>query len=69
MKCLRIVFLSLLSLGAFPAFAALPAVVGTTLTDIQTDALAAIDLVWPVMLVVLGAFVVMKVVKRAASKV
>ena len=51
------------------SYAALPAVVGTTLNDIQTDALAAIDLVWPVLLAVLAAFVVIKVVKRAASKV
>ena len=51
------------------SYAALPAVVGTTLTDIQTDALAEIVLVWPVLLAVLAAFVVIKVVKRAASKV
>ena len=51
------------------SYAVLPAVVGTTLTDIQTDALAAIDLVWPVLLAVLAAFIVIKVVKRAASKV
>lgn len=51
------------------SYAALPAVVSTTLTDIQTDALAAIDLVWPVLLAVMAAFIVIKVVKRAGSKV
>ena len=69
MKYLKIALFGLLGFGSLPAFAALPAVVGTTLTDIQTDALAAIDLVWPVMLIVLGAFIVMKIVKRAAGKV
>jgi len=51
------------------AFAALPAVVGTTITSVQTDALAAIDLVWPVVITLLGAFILIKVVKRAMSKV
>ena len=37
------------------ASAALPLVVGTTLTDIQTDSLALIDLVWPVVGVITGA--------------
>jgi len=50
-------------------FAALPAVVGTTITSVQTDALAAIDLVWPVVITLLGAFILIKVVKRAMSKV
>jgi len=61
-------FLFLMALTG-SAFAALPAVVGTTITSVQTDALAAIDLVWPVVITLLGAFILIKVVKRAMSKV
>ena len=59
----------LLSVAHTPVFAALPAVIGTTLTEIQTDALAAIDLVWPVLLAVLGGFILIKIVKRASNKI
>ena len=70
MKRITRYFLGLVALVmAGPSFAALPAVVGTTLTDIQTDALAAIDLVWPVVLAVLAGFVIMKIVKRGVNKV
>lgn len=57
--------------GTFSAgsYAALPAVVGTELTSVQTDALAAIDLVWPVVMAVLGGFIIMKIVKRGANKI
>ena len=58
-----------LPVGYTPVHAALPAVVGTTLTEIQTDALAAIDLVWPVLLAVLGGFILIKIVKRASNKI
>lgn len=51
------------------AQAEVPAAVGTTLTSVQTDALAVIDLVWPVVLTVIGAFLLLKVTKRALSKV
>ena len=51
------------------AHAALPAVVGTTLTEIQTDALALIDLLWPVILAVMGAFILIKLVKRGGNKI
>ncbi len=51
------------------AHAALPAVVGTTLTEIQTDALALIDLLWPVVLAVMGAFVLIKLAKRGGNKI
>lgn len=58
------------TLGVFSAtsYAALPAVVGTELTTIQTDSLAAIDLVWPVLMAIIGGFVIIKIVKRAVSK-
>lgn len=51
------------------ASAELPAVVGTTLSGIQEDAMAAIDLVWPIMLAVFGGLLLMKLVKRAANKI
>ncbi len=54
---------------AAPTFAALPAVIGTEITAMQTDALAAIDLVWPFLLAVLGGFVILKIVKRVINKV
>lgn len=51
------------------SFAAVPAAVGTALTDIQTDALAMVDLVWPVLGVILGAFVLIKLGKRVINKI
>ena len=66
---IRIFIGVLLSVAFTPVFAALPTVIGTTLTDIQTDALAAIDLVWPVLLAVLGGFILIKIVKRASNKI
>ncbi len=64
-----LVLLSLLASLTQTASAALPAVVGTTLTEIQNDALALIDLLWPVILAVMGAFVLIKLVKRGGSKI
>jgi len=55
---------ALVALPFGSAMAALPASVGTTITAVQTDALAAVDLVWPLLLAVLGAFVLLKIVKR-----
>jgi hypothetical protein len=51
------------------ANATLPAVVGTTLTAIQTDGLALIDLVWPVVGAVTGGFILFKLFKRGAAKI
>ena len=56
-------------LAPLSSFAAVPAVVGTTLDTIQTDALAVIDLVWPVVLAVVGGFILLKVVKRGVNKI
>lgn len=55
--------------GTVSAYAALPAVVGSTITGIQTDALAIVDLIWPVVGALLGAFIALKVFKRVANKV
>lgn len=49
--------------------AAVPAAVGTTLTSIQADALSMIDLVWPVVLAVVGGMILIKVAKRVLGKV
>ena len=68
-KRISVLIAGVLSVAFTPVFAALPAVIGTTLSDIQTDALAAIDLVWPVLLAVLGGFVLIKIVKRASNKI
>jgi hypothetical protein len=51
------------------AVAALPTGLDTTVTGLQTDALAAIDLAIPVILVVLTTFVVIKMIKRALNKI
>lgn len=44
--------------------AAVPAVLGTALTGIETDSLAVVDLGWPIVLSITGAFVLFKIVKR-----
>lgn len=59
----------LMAAGVSSAFAALPAVVGTTLTGIQDDGLSLADLVWPVILALLGASILMKLAKRFGNKV
>ena len=69
MRKSSLVLLSLLALLTQTASAALPAVVGTTLTEIQNDALALIDLLWPVILAVMGAFILIKLVKRGGNKI
>lgn len=51
------------------AMAALPAAIGTELTTIQTDGLALADLVWPVVIALVGAVVMFKLFKRFASKI
>lgn len=54
---------------ATAAQADLPTGLAAGLTEIQTDALALIDLVWPVVLAITGGFVLFKMFKRGASKV
>jgi hypothetical protein len=51
------------------ANAALSTEIGTGLTGIQTDALALVDLVWPVVVAVTSAFIIFKLFKRGVSKV
>lgn len=51
-----------------PAEAALNAGVATGFTALQTDALALIDLVWPVAIAVTVAFIILGLFKKAAGK-
>jgi len=51
------------------AHAALPTAIGTELTSVQTDGLALADLVWPVLIALFGATLIMKLFKRFASKI
>ena len=59
------------SLGALSAssFAALPAAVGTTVTEIQSNAQGIFDLIFPVMGFVLGLVIVVKLFKKFTSKI
>jgi hypothetical protein len=54
---------------ASTANAALSTEISTGLTAIQTDALALVDLVWPVVIAVVGAFIIFKLFKRGISKI
>lgn len=51
------------------ASAALSTEVGTAITALQTDALALVDLVWPMVAAVSVAFVIFKLYKRGIAKV
>lgn len=58
-----------LTMAAGSAFAALPSGVGTGITSIETDGLAMVDLIWPVIISLVGAVVIMKLFKRFVNKV
>jgi len=58
-----------LALFGVHASAALSTEVGTALTGLQTDALALVDLVWPVVAAVTVAFVIFKLFKRGIGKI
>jgi hypothetical protein len=60
---------STVALLAQSASADLPAGVGTAITAIQTDALAMVDLAWPVVSAIAVAFILFKIFKRVVSKV
>lgn len=51
------------------AHAELPAVIGTTLTTVQSDGLAMADLVWPVVGAIFGAVLLFKLFKRFGNKI
>lgn len=50
------------------ANAALNAGIATGITGLQTDALALVDLVWPVVIAVTVAFIMLGLFKKAAGK-
>lgn len=53
---------------SMPAHATLNEGVATGFTSLQTDALALIDLVWPVAIAVTVAFIILGLFKKAANK-
>jgi len=55
--------------GIASAHAALPAAIATEFEKVQTDGLALADLVWPILLALFGAVLLMKLAKRFGSKV
>ncbi len=65
----RFLAVSGLSLLSTASFAALPPAIATAMTNLETDGLALFDLIWPVVIVLTGALVLMKLFKRGASKI
>jgi hypothetical protein len=59
----------LMVVSSAQAMAALPPAISTSLDTISTDGLALADLVWPVLLALLGAVILMKLAKRFLGKV
>lgn len=51
------------------ANAALPVGATTAFTDVQTDALALIDLAWPAVIAVTTGFIILKLFKKATNKI
>lgn len=58
-----------LVLASASSFAALPAVIGTTITGVQEDGLALADLMWPAIAAIFGAVLLMKLFKRFGNKI
>jgi hypothetical protein len=59
-------FLTLLGVDVM---AAVPAVVGTTLTSIQTDATDTVNALFPVVGTIMSLFVIIKIFKRGVNKI
>jgi len=51
------------------AHAELPAVIGTEFSKVQADGLSLADLVWPVLMAIFGALLLMKLGKRFGNKI
>lgn len=60
--------LPVMAVIASPAEAALNAGVAAGFTGLQTDALALVDLAWPVVIAVTVAFIIISLFKKAAGK-
>ena len=50
------------------ANAALPTAATDAITSIQTDGVAMIDALWPVLVAILGGFTVMKLFRKGVNK-
>lgn len=61
--------LAVAAAGIASAHAALPAAIATEFDKVQADGLALADLVWPILLALFGAVLLMKLAKRFGSKV
>jgi len=59
---------ALFAAAVSPAEAALNSGVAAGFTALQTDALALVDLVWPVVIAVTVAFIILGLFKKAAAK-
>jgi len=55
--------------GSGSAMAVLPAGASSAFTEIQTDALALVDLAWPAVIAVTIAFILLKLFKKSANKI
>lgn len=60
--------LALFGLSIVPAQAALNAAIAPAFTGLQTDVLALVDLVWPVLIAVTIAFIILRLFPKAANK-
>lgn len=68
-KYIAMIVAPIAALFGTSAHAALSVEAGTALTTLQTDGLALIDLVWPVVAAITIGFVVLKLFKRGVNKV
>lgn len=57
------------ALSPLSAMAALPDGAATAFTTLQTDALALLDLAWPVVIAVTVGFIILKMFKKASGKI
>jgi hypothetical protein len=62
-----IAFIALMFGFMTPSYAAIPDAATAGLTQLQTDVLAMVDLIWPVMVAITVAFILLRVFKRGAN--
>jgi len=67
-KAFLALLFSLFAFFAIPAHAALNAGISTAFTGLQTDALDLVDMVWPVLIAVTMAFIILRLFPKAANK-
>ncbi len=60
---------AVLMAGIASAHAALPEVIATEFAKVQADGLSLADLVWPVLMTIFGALLLMKLGKRFGNKI